>query len=956
MAELPLDQGIDRFKANEDRLDKFVNDATGYTASGGESVSSLRALAAQVAQFYGGIYATTSAGISGTTSGEYFSVPVTNGLNLYLNNAGTAVLQTTFPDKAVAQYGRVMFTVRDTLFTFSESGTNVTVGWTTLRMLAGGSSVYHIDDLADTVLAANRALYIDMAGDTTPYQVVEDDYTNIAVDVITGKKILLVCNYVSGYLIGELAPSFVMQEQKERIQAAAIARALFTVNSGQYSFTQPATNLYISWSGVYYTRGGAAVTPIADVTDVVLSSGQALYIDNTEYPSPVSVQTANYSTILDDCYNGTKILLVANAAGVMLGELAPHLRAEQIENKAEEAVDNAYNARRFISGKITAATISGGNITVSVSEGRSWKENNGGLSEYKIAPLADQVLGAGECLVVDFDDGTLDGSGRYIPEKLLAGQAAATGWQTARKYILVGNNSFGSLFGEYTQAPQASVSRSIGVHDGKVAFSTNSGQSLPIYDSSTRTLSWPQLVIVHKDQTGELRARIKLQAGSIQFPSGKYWVAALDLSQVLYDETPATAISIGQYFTGGWNGDDEDWMPLFAVSDDVSYPVCFPPTVGSTPYPGTQGGTSAYDPEEVVILQRETEVDIMMKGSNPASNKYLRYRMQRVTTPSINSDVWRLNEVWEVDRTGEFTFSSVKRICNGGEFETAIRQASKSDFMGGTAHGDEELFTVTMLIDGTQVDLGQTANFRGRRVEFLQGSDMYEVDTDPAKSNRVAKNYKRWVYEGGELELFQRVVWEDAIELDVTYMTMCTFERWEGTTQISDRGYRSPLYLEEAIGASFGVSITVNGTNFIDGEVVDITAQDGTGTGLKGIATVSGGGVTAVAVTNYVSGYTDGEAVYITSQDGAGAGGEGNLTRGFTMVETTANIAKASGPNGYSAEVEILQGWDKANRNFKFSNALSYNKFYFDFTGAAYTTQVGEVFESRTRYKLDTRN
>ena len=48
MAELPLDQAVPRFKANEDRLDTFVNSATGYTTSGGTSVQSIQQFLASI--------------------------------------------------------------------------------------------------------------------------------------------------------------------------------------------------------------------------------------------------------------------------------------------------------------------------------------------------------------------------------------------------------------------------------------------------------------------------------------------------------------------------------------------------------------------------------------------------------------------------------------------------------------------------------------------------------------------------------------------------------------------------------------------------------------------------------------------------------------------------------------------------------------------------------------------
>ena len=43
MAQLPIDEAVGRFKENEDRFDKFVNDDTGYTSTTGAAVESVPA-------------------------------------------------------------------------------------------------------------------------------------------------------------------------------------------------------------------------------------------------------------------------------------------------------------------------------------------------------------------------------------------------------------------------------------------------------------------------------------------------------------------------------------------------------------------------------------------------------------------------------------------------------------------------------------------------------------------------------------------------------------------------------------------------------------------------------------------------------------------------------------------------------------------------------------------------
>lgn len=73
--------------------------ASAASATANAASASTSAAAASAA---GKIFASTSAGIAGTTSGQYFYVPgpAPNAFSLYLNSSGTAVLQATYPSLA----------------------------------------------------------------------------------------------------------------------------------------------------------------------------------------------------------------------------------------------------------------------------------------------------------------------------------------------------------------------------------------------------------------------------------------------------------------------------------------------------------------------------------------------------------------------------------------------------------------------------------------------------------------------------------------------------------------------------------------------------------------------------------------------------------------------------------------------------------------------------------------
>lgn len=134
---LPLNDSLDRFKQNEERVQKFVNDPDGYVATTGEPVESIPAFLARVeteieettgtveenlvasvaaknaaeaardaSALNGRVYGTTAAGLAATTSGQYFSVPSADNdeyLVLYLNSSGAAVAVKTYPSSALVQ-------------------------------------------------------------------------------------------------------------------------------------------------------------------------------------------------------------------------------------------------------------------------------------------------------------------------------------------------------------------------------------------------------------------------------------------------------------------------------------------------------------------------------------------------------------------------------------------------------------------------------------------------------------------------------------------------------------------------------------------------------------------------------------------------------------------------------------------------------------------------------------
>lgn len=654
-----------------------------------------------------------------------------------------------------------------------------------------------------------------------------------------------------------------------------------------FAVSKSGNDITISWATLRLIDGSTTIRKIKDQAEVTLNNDDALWIDTESvYSDGYTVNSGSFSANYADFVSGSLLLLVGNYFGIAIGLMSEVIvtqyalddasdaqtDADAAQTDADAAQANSERARDLVVGDAVTVRRTGG-VYVKLTKGQYFEEANGGLPKYKFAEVAETLLPANQGFVVDLD-GTPNGDGELVPSLVTIASGVQTGWTTGNKVVLIARDTNGRLFGKYT------INKSSGQFDGEANFLLNSGDDLPTWDESTRTLTWPDLLMLRDRGATDEQVRIKLEAGSIVVPSGGFQTVVLDLNDVNDTQTPNTAVSVGQYIdaTPGWDGTVGNYLPLFAVGYGVAYPIRFPPVVGSTPLPAHDyyGG---YDPDEVVVDVNSGGVDIYMKGSNPSSDKYIKYEMLNSVNASIGCDVWRLHKAYEATRTGETSFTEGQDLLNGGENETAIKITGKTDFMGGLAHGDEEKTSIKLLIDGAVQSLTNYTTYRCRKCEFLQASELFEPDTATPQSTVVAHAYKRWVYEGGELELFQTIDWDVAVTLSDTYLTMLSIYRDDGSVTVTDKGFRSFEYAEEDIS-----------------------------------------------------------------------------TAGFTISFSTSNIAKASGPDGYSAEIEILEGWDKSNRQFHFSNAAAYNKFYFDFTGAGYTTTIGETFNARSRYKLITSN
>jgi hypothetical protein len=231
------------------------------------------------------------------------------------------------------------------------------------------------------------------------------------------------------------------------------------------------------------------------------------------------------------------------------------------------------------------------------------------------------------------------------------------------------------------------------------------------------------------------------------------------------------------------------------------------------PYLLTKGLSALGDINlSLVVIHAKDAVRFYVKGCNPQSRRYLGYQLlhcrdQLRQDCNKHHDLWRMHEIWEVERTDAYAFRPVRAVANGGEWECAIRQVGKGDFMGGRIHGKEFLSEVNFSVDGTARSLDDVGEYQAQVLELRQLSTLAEHDTQ----NRVvvAEKETHWHITTTVMTLTQRITWFKTLQLNDAYLCMLPIKRLHtqastdapdglpGTEYITDTGARAPDWQPE---------------------------------------------------------------------------------------------------------------------------------------------------------------
>ncbi len=334
------------------------------------------------------------------------------------------------------------------------------------------------------------------------------------------------------------------------------------------------------------------------------------------------------------------------------------------------------------------------------------------------------------------------------------------------------------------------------------------------FDETTRTLSWDGFIFF-QESDGH---RIKLDKGSVSFPeSGHLHVAWLDNSMRNYGITDSSAVKVGFlanhyqiplfYYSGG-HYSSIGGFPLPEVRRNVQ-------GSGGISGSNSQAHTSLSRSDDLYVTidgdfsSRSTSdnqrgnINIYIKTAKNNGNNYFHYTLAH-SVDTDNEDVdarhntWGLNKVHEVQRKSRSEFAWIREVVTGGEWEFVVRQANRSDFVGGDHHGNEFLTDAYLLIDGIEFDTATPIEIGAETVTFVQNSVVYELGT--GGEVQLAQKTTTWEMNRAEVVIAHSIRWQADTDLRNCFLTMVPIHRFSGAGErITDTGARSPRWEREDI-------------------------------------------------------------------------------------------------------------------------------------------------------------
>lgn len=189
----------------------------------------------------------------------------------------------------------------------------------------------------------------------------------------------------------------------------------------------------------------------------------------------------------------------------------------------------------------------------------------------------------------------------------------------------------------------------------------------------------------------------------------------------------------------------------------------------------------------------------------PSNNCYIEYDFIHTVDESIKCDCWRLDRCVVTDMNHN---EVIEAVNSGPEWEMAIHLADRTDFIGGGAHGDEEMTSISFYVDGKYYsEPSEISEAEFREFKVLEVSTGYDPNDD---STEVLTHYKEYNFTNTGIKLNQKVLWLTEESLDSgSYLGMLPAHKTSNNTTFTDAYFDNVDYQLTSISdVTYPVTVT----------------------------------------------------------------------------------------------------------------------------------------------------
>lgn len=175
------------------------------------------------------------------------------------------------------------------------------------------------------------------------------------------------------------------------------------------------------------------------------------------------------------------------------------------------------------------------------------------------------------------------------------------------------------------------------------------------------------------------------------------------------------------------------------------------------------------------------------------NDKYIRYNFKKINNDSINYNSIRLYNISICDTS----FTHLYTISDNSEWECAIYEVGKDDFIGGF-HGDESAKNIIYLVNGKKDDIIYNKITEINSFSLLVDSELYRCDTNEIVAERK-KEIK--ITEDG-LIINNKINWKKSLNVTRSELGMLTANRSNNGYEISKYAFCDYDYNVEEVNAT----------------------------------------------------------------------------------------------------------------------------------------------------------